>query len=71
MEKFELRVIGQLTMGGKVSLIAEESLLDIQKGSLVHSVTKSTYNKMRTPKTVRIFVDTFGKKRIESVISAS
>jgi hypothetical protein len=59
-KKYHLRVIGQLTIGNKVSLIAEHKLITtsspyffvISKGDVVKRINEKTYNLMTIPKTV-------------------
>jgi hypothetical protein len=63
-ESTYIKVIGQLTISGNVALIAEETINGFQKGSVIHTVTKSTYYKMRSPKQVRVL----RSGRVESVI---
>jgi len=68
-DSFNVRVIGQLTMSGRVSLIAEESVKNIKKGTLIHSCSRTTYHKMREPKSVRVFENVcFGVRRVESIL---
>lgn len=51
-----VRVIGQLTMSGLVSLIAEQDNKEhgIKNGEVVYTTTRRNYSEMRTPKEVRI-----------------
>lgn len=63
-ESTYIKVVGQLPMSGKVSLIAEETINGVQKGSVIHTVTRTTFQKMRSPKQVRVL----RSGRVESVI---
>jgi hypothetical protein len=57
-----IKVVGQLTLRKNViSLIAEESAgVHFSKGAIIGRVSRSIWDKMKTPKYVNIKFDTLG-----------
>lgn len=63
-----IRVSGQLTNGGRVSLLSEEETNLYHKGQVIKTVRRTTFHKMSTPKTVRVF-ENGTTRRVECVRS--